>query len=215
MSKRHVVALMIAGLTRMISGATTRWVNSEPSIRQSIYFANHSSNLDAALLWAALPAEVQKLTRPVAAKDYWAKSAWRRYLSEKVFNAVLITRPGQQPESSDTSSGRAALQAIHDMIEAMGTEHSLIIFPEGTRGTGEAINAFKSGLYHLAKRKPGAALVPVYMENLNRILPKGELLPVPLLSSISFGPAINLKQDETKVEFLQRAKKSIEDLKAT
>jgi 1-acyl-sn-glycerol-3-phosphate acyltransferase len=99
------------------------------------------------------------------------------------------------------------------LVDALGEESSLILFPEGTRGSGEQVGAFRSGLYHLCRRKPGLELVPVYMENLNRILPKGEVLPVPLLSSVTFGPPMQLQPAEDKRKFLERARQALVKLR--
>jgi 1-acyl-sn-glycerol-3-phosphate acyltransferase len=174
-------------LIRAISGAQSRWL-AQPSARQSIYFANHTSHLDAVVLWASLPPELRDRTRPVAALDYWEKTSLRRWLAREIFRAVLI----------DRTKVTAQNNPIQRMIEAMGSDDSLILFPEGSRGAGEEVGPFKSGLFHLAQDKPEAALVPVYIENLNRILPKGEFLPVPLLSSITFGAPLDRLENESK-----------------
>lgn len=203
---RHVGLLLAAG-TRLVAGAAGRWVDCEPSARQRIYYANHSSHLDILLLWASLPRAVRRLTRPAAARDYWDASPTRRYLARRVFHAILIDRP------SRGAGPRAALQSIEDTLAGMGNTHSLIIFPEGTRGDGYEMAPFRSGIYYLARRLPGIELVPVYLENLNRILPKGELFPVPLLSSISFGRPLVLGAGEKKTEFLARARQAVADLK--
>ncbi len=200
----HWLAGWVAALAKLISGARVLWLDCQPSTRQRIYFGNHSSHLDAVIIWASLPPAVRALTRPVAAQDYWEKG-FRRFLAEKVFRAVLIPRAAPAGEKR-FSAGREALER---MVEAMGERHSLILFPEGTRGTGEEVQAFKGGLYHLCGLKAGVGLVPVYLENLNRILPKGEVLPVPLLSSVSFGPPLYLGEGEHKAEFLQRAREAL------
>ena len=193
----------LVGCIRAITGATPRWTSSPPDDVQAIYFANHTSHLDAVVLWATLPAELRDKTRPVAAMDYWEATAVRRYLASKVFHAVLI----------DRAKVTAQNNPIAKMIEAMSDRFSLIIFPEGGRGAGEEVGEFKSGLFHLAKQRPDAALIPVYIDNLNRILPKGEFLPVPLLSSITFGPRLPTVPNETKPAFLERARQAVCDLK--
>src|SRR5262249_11882221 len=149
------------------------WEAGAPDARQRVYFANHSSHLDFVLLWSALPREIRGRTRPVAARDYWEKGWLRPYLSRHVFRAALIER-GDHPRSSEAGEAVSAARTVIDrLIEAMGDDNSLIVFPEGTRGTGEEVGAFKSGIYHLAKKKPELEFVPVYLENLNRVLPKG------------------------------------------
>jgi 1-acyl-sn-glycerol-3-phosphate acyltransferase len=205
----HPLASLLAGFARLISGVRVRWLDSEPSERQRIYFANHTSHLDAVVLWAALPGGVRALVRPVAAQDYWEKTGLRRYLSQRVFNAVLINR---DPRASERSLA-AAKAVIDNMVEAMGDRYSLVVFPEGTRGSGEDVGRFKSGLYHLALGKPGVELVPAFLENLNRALPKGEVLPVPVLSSVTFGPPMRLEPDEPKHPFLERAREAVRRLR--
>ena len=76
---------------KLLSGASARWVNCHPDTCQRVYFANHTSHLDVLVVWASLPAHVRRVTRPVAAKDYWEKGSIRRYLA-KSFNALLIDR---------------------------------------------------------------------------------------------------------------------------
>ena len=44
------------------------------------------------------------------------------------------------------------------------------------------------------------------MDNMNRILPRGKVLPVPMLSCITFGPPMWLEAGEAKVDFLRRAR---------
>lgn len=203
--KTHPLAGIIAGVARLISGVNVRWVGSGPDTRQTVYFANHTSHLDFVVLWSSLPAEIRARTRSVAAQDYWEKGL-RRAIAVNVFRAVLVARYHSGPERQTAGDPR---QAIEHMVEAMGSENSLILFPEGTRGTGEDVGGFKSGFYYLCQRKPGIRLVPAYLNNLNRILPKGEFLPVPFISQLTFGPALALAAEEPKVAFLARARDAL------
>lgn len=191
-----------AALAKLLTGANARWVGCQPEIRQRVYFANHTSNLDALVIWASLPPQIRMLTRPVAARDYWTKGKLRLYLANKIFNAVLIER--KRPTAHDNP--------LSDMLNALGDRHSLIIFPEGGRQTGAEMASFKGGLFHLAKDRPDVEFVPVLIENLNRILPKGEFLPVPLLGGISFCAPIKLEAGEEKIKFLERAQFAVKAL---
>ena len=199
------MAAVMVGLAKLISGARPRWAGCVPDTRQRIYFANHTSHLDALVLWAVLPPPVRTLTRPVAARDYWTAGRLRQRIAEEVFHAVLIER--KKPTTHDNP--------VEDMLNALGEKHSLIVFPEGSRGTGPDPAPFKGGLFHLAKRRPDVELVPVLMDNLNRILPKGEILPVPLLGSVSFGTPLKLHPDEEKAVFLNRAREAVLALRQT
>ena len=197
-----LTAQVLSVAAKLISGASVRWLNCDPENYQRIYFANHTSHLDALVLWASLPRHIRTLTRPVAARDYWEKTRLRRHIASQL-NVVLIDRKDIKVHKSP----------VKFMIDAMGDTHSLIVFPEGRRNTGEEMIAFKSGLYHLARKRPDLELVPVYMDNLNRVLPRGEFLPVPLLSCITIGRPIWLENDEKKMDFLERARESVQRLK--
>jgi len=193
---------LVASAIKIICGANVVSRGYIPSNSLTIYYANHSSHLDFLLIWAALPPALRENTRPIAAADYWLKGSIRTFLSRKVFNSVLIDR---------TSQNRGG--ALEQMSEALKQGNNLIIFPEGTRSLEGTLGEFKSGLYHLALGFPSVELVPVYLENLNRILPKGEFLAVPILSSVRFGKPLFIEKDETKAAFITRARESLLALK--
>lgn len=194
----HILTL----LARFLSGSTVRWVECQPDTCQRVYFANHTSHLDALVLWSSLPRQVRALTRPVAAKDYWERGIIRPHIA-RTFNALLIDRQNIKVHRSP----------VEMMLKEIGDKYSLIVFPEGSRNTEEEMGEFKSGLYYLGKKRPDLELVPVYIDNLNRVLPRGEFLPVPLLSSITVGPPIWLERGEPKDQFLKRAREAVRRLK--
>jgi 1-acyl-sn-glycerol-3-phosphate acyltransferase len=194
---------LLVGFARFISGASVRYINCQPDTNQRIYFANHTSHLDALVIWSLLPADIRILTRPVAARDYWERGRLRPYLAKHVFGAMLIDRQNIKVHQSP----------VDMMLREMGDRYSIIVFPEGHRNTGSDIDEFKSGLYYLAKKRPDLELVPVHIDNLNRVLPRGEFLPVPLLSCVTFGPPIWLEAGEPKAQFLVRARECVRRLK--
>jgi len=190
-------------LARAFSGFTVRWIDCQPDTCQRIYFANHTSHLDAVILWSALPRQLRRVTRPVAAKDYWS-GGWLRPHLARSFNALLVDRREIKVHKSP----------IDIMLSQMGDVYSLILFPEGTRSSADdEMSEFKSGLYYMGKKRPDLELVPVYIDNVNRILPRGEVLPVPLLSCITIGAPIFLESGEPKKDFLKRARQAVLDLK--
>lgn len=188
----------IVWLTRLLVGAYPQWKGCAPTAAQRIYFANHSSHMDTVVLWAALPRTLRANTRPVAAKDYWDKGALKRRIAIDELNVVLIDR--------NRAAGNDPLDPLR---EALANGFSLIIFPEGTRSPQALPGPFKSGLYHLASEYPQVELIPVYLENLHRSMPKGELLPVPTISSVRFGAPVALRQGEDKDAFLERARAAV------
>ncbi|QCY11466.1 lysophospholipid acyltransferase family protein [Pseudomonas sp. MPC6] len=193
-----VATLIISG-ARLLTGARSLWLGCAPQAVQRIYFANHSSHGDFVLLWASLPPALRSITRPVAGADYWLKSPLRRYIINRVFNGVMVDRERKETDYNP----------LQPMLDALKNGDSLIIFPEGTRNPEEGLLPFKSGLYHLAKAYPQAQLIPVWIANLNRVMPKGRVLPLPLLCTISFGAALALGEEETKAQFLERSRDAL------
>ncbi|MEX5689008.1 lysophospholipid acyltransferase family protein [Pseudomonas silesiensis] len=193
-----VATLTISG-ARLLTGARSLWLGCAPQAVQRIYFANHSSHGDFVLLWASLPPALRSITRPVAGADYWLKSPLRRYIINRVFNGVMVDRERKETDYNP----------LQPMLDALENGDSLIIFPEGTRNPEEGLLPFKSGLYHLAKAYPQAQLIPVWIANLNRVMPKGRVLPLPLLCTISFGAALALGEEETKAQFLERSRDAL------
>ena len=182
----------LLGLTRLLVGARAQWQGCAPTRDQRIYYANHGSHLDTAVIIAALPQDLRASTHPIAALDYWGVSRLRRFIALNCLNAVLIDR-----------SGKRTSDPLAPVMSLLKAGESLILFPEGTRGI-ETLGTFKSGIYHLAERFPDIDLVPVYLQNAARALPKGSLLVVPLICSLRFGTPTHLRPGESKAAFLER-----------
>lgn len=195
-----LTAFLITSFARLVTGARALWLGCTPQAQQRLYFANHSSHGDFVLIWASLPESLRRNTRPVAGADYWLKPGLRSFLISKVFNGVLLDRQRSEPQAD-------LLQPVKD---ALAQGDSLIFFPEGTRNLGdEPLLPFKSGLFHLASAQPQVELVPVWIANLNRVMPKGRTLPLPLLCTLSFGEPLHLRDDESKQAFLERASSAL------
>lgn len=190
---------LLIGIVRLLVGASPRWIGSAPTNAQRIYFANHSSHIDTIALWSALPPELRARTRPVAAADYWGTSRLRRYVVLRGLNAVLIKRARTDPKDNP----------LEPLFEALDHGDSLIIFPEGTRQHQPLPGPFKSGLFHLAERYPQVELIPVYLENLYRSMPKGTFLPVPITCTVRFGAPLQRIANEGKEAFLSRAREAV------
>jgi 1-acyl-sn-glycerol-3-phosphate acyltransferase len=191
---------LILLFARFVTAARGQWNGAAPINEQRIYYANHASHGDFVLIWTVLPRPMRLATRPVAGSDYWLKSSLRRFIGCEVFNAVLIDR--------DRASREA--DPVVQMTDALDAGASLIVFPEGTRNTSDApLLPFKSGLFHLAQARPDVVLVPVWIDNLNRVMPKGEFVPIPLICTVTFGAPLRIAETEAKRDFLARAEAAL------
>ncbi|SEF20429.1 1-acyl-sn-glycerol-3-phosphate acyltransferase [Variovorax sp. NFACC27] len=287
---------LLLGIVRLLTGAQARWYGCPPKAEQRIYFANHQSHADLVMIWAALPEELRSITRPIAARDYWANTPVKRWITTEVFNAVYVERqatpaaasaaataptapvvaeapppppvvrapvpspaeriepsmepllpltppeppletvasgaqgrldlpeppapppapPPEPPPPSPPAEPEApsvaatpAVDPLAPLVEALRSGDSIIIFPEGTRGhTGEP-QKFKSGLYTLATMFPEVVLVPAWIDNVQRVMPKGEIVPVPILCSVTFGAPIRVEEGEERRPFLDRARAAV------
>jgi len=198
MTRADLAGFVLASIARLITGAQGHWLGCTPKAEQRIYFANHQSHLDWVLIWAALPHDLRATTRPIAARDYWTASTLKHWLTREVFHAVYVSRTRTDDQDP-----------LEPLVEALNSGDSLVIFPEGTRSNRGEPLAFKSGLYHLAEQFPAVALVPVWIDNVQRVMPKGEVVPVPILCTASFGTPLHLAPGEDKRGFLARARQAV------
>jgi 1-acyl-sn-glycerol-3-phosphate acyltransferase len=198
MTRADLMGMLLAFIARLVTGAQGHWKGCPPKAEQRIYFANHQSHLDWVLIWAALPRELRVRTRPIAARDYWTATPFKKWLTTEVFNAVYVSR--QRTEDQDP---------LEPLVEALRNGDSLVIFPEGTRSHRGEPMPFKSGLFHLAEQFPGVQLIPAWIDNVQRVMPKGEVVPVPILCTVTFGAPVGIAPGEDKRLFLERARDAV------
>lgn len=192
------MGLLLAFIARLVTGAQGHWKGCAPMAEQRIYFANHQSHLDWVLIWAALPQELRVNTRPIAARDYWTSSPFKHWITREVFNAIYVARTRTDDQDP-----------LEPLIEALANGDSIVIFPEGTRSHKGEPQPFKSGLFHLAEKFPQVVLVPTWIDNVQRVMPKGEVVPVPVLCTVNFGEPLQLQPGEAKRDFLERARAAV------
>jgi len=202
MSAADLMGYLLALIARLITGTQGHWKGCPPTAEQRIYFANHQSHFDWVLIWAALPKDLRATTRPIAAKDYWTAGRFKQWLTRDVFNAVYVARARTDEQDP-----------LEPLVEALEHGDSLVIFPEGTRSNKGEPQPFKSGLYNLAMQFPQVQLIPAWIDNVQRVMPKGEVVPVPILCTVTFGAPLTLSAGEDKRDFLDRARQAVLDLR--
>jgi 1-acyl-sn-glycerol-3-phosphate acyltransferase len=198
MSAADLMGLLLALIARLITGTQGHWKGCPPTAEQRIYFANHQSHFDWVLIWAALPKDLRATTRPIAARDYWTTGRFKHWLTHEVFHAVYVNR--RRTDDQDP---------LEPLAEALEHGDSLVIFPEGTRSNKGEPMPFKSGLYHLAEQFPRVQLIPTWIDNVQRVMPKGEVVPVPILCTVTFGAPLALGEGEDRHAFLERAREAL------
>jgi len=199
----RIVGQSIRLFARAVTAVRADWQGIEPIPRQRVYYSNHTSNGDMPMIWSVLPPALRREVRPVAAADYWLKNKLRAFVGPEVFNCVLIDR---RPEVDD--------KPMDKILAALDEGSSLIIFPEGNRNMTDAdLLPFKAGLYNMGLARPDIDLVPTWVANLNTIMPKGEIIPLPLICTVTFGAPVHVQDGESKDDFLTRAAKALSDLK--
>lgn len=193
-----VCSQLLIGFAKALTGARCIWKGCNPEPKQRIYYANHTSHADFVLIWAALPPKLRNNTRPVAAADYWSKTKLHRFMIHKMFKGVLVDRVRKEDSNP-----------LEPMLAALGKGDSLIIFPEGTRNKEDELLPFKSGIYNLAIAYPNVEIVPIWLDNLKRVMPKGHLIPLPVLCTLTIGEPLKIEENESRQEFLDRARTTL------
>ena len=172
-----------------------------PKTHPFIIVANHSSHLDTLSLLSVFSIKDLHRIQPVAAADYFNRNRFISFLTHKLFNILTIPRSGINKENNP----------VRLMKKALGGGKSLIIYPEGTRSLTGEIGRFRPGIAHLIKEIPGIKVIPVFLANMGRSLPKGEYVPIPFFCEIVIGEPLLLQADKTAI--MQTLENAVNGLK--
>ncbi|HOJ78747.1 MAG TPA: lysophospholipid acyltransferase family protein [Bacillota bacterium] len=172
-----------------------------PKVHPFIIVANHSSHLDTLSLLSIFSIKDLHRIQPVAAGDYFNRNRFVSFLTHKLFNILTIPRSAINKEN----------HPVKLMKNALEQGNSLIIYPEGTRSLTEEIGRFRPGIAHLIKEIPGIKVIPVFLANMGRSLPKGEYLPIPFFCEIVIGEPLLLQADKTAI--IQTLENAVKRLK--
>ena len=203
--QRLFFLLIVRPFLTLFIGLKVRGRDNLPRQGPFLLVANHSSHLDTVSLLALFPLGQLREIRPVAAADYFDRNRVVSLLTRTFFHILPIVR--RREEMTPENDPRRT------MVEALEAGFSLLLFPEGTRGSspGEEIGRFKSGVAYLVENVPGLSVVPAYLENMGRSLPKGALVPVPFFCKISIGPP--RRYEGTTAEIVAGIESAVRELK--
>jgi 1-acyl-sn-glycerol-3-phosphate acyltransferase len=169
--------VIVKPFLRLFIGLRVAGLENLPARDPFVLIANHSSHLDTVSLLSLFPVRRLRKIRPAAASDYFERTALIAWFSHTFINILPIARKHITKED----------HPILKMRQALESGESLILFPEGTRGHGETPGPFQPGIAHLVDQLPGLSVVPCYLANMGRALPKGEFVPVPFFCEIRIG----------------------------
>jgi 1-acyl-sn-glycerol-3-phosphate acyltransferase len=195
-------AVVVRAVILVALGLTVRHRERLPRDEPAVLAGNHNSNLDALALMSLMPLKLLPKLRPVAAMDYFYTSSLRGWFANNIIGIVPVKR----------GSGKEGGNPLQLAEEALDRGEILVLFPEGTRGEPEQLQAFKKGIGHLARARPKVPVTPVFMYGLGKALPKGSALLVPFNVSVTVGEALYGK--ESHDEFVASLEKAMTELAA-
>jgi 1-acyl-sn-glycerol-3-phosphate acyltransferase len=168
-------------LILVVLGLNVRNLKNLPRSGPAIVVANHNSHLDTFVLMTLFPLSLQHRLRPVAAADYFLRNRVLAWFTLNIVNMIPLDRK---------RVGKRGEDPLEDCAKALAAGEILLVYPEGTRGETEALVKFKGGVARLKEQFPDVPVVPVYMQGLNRALPKGEIALVPVVVDVFVGEAV-------------------------
>lgn len=179
--------LVIRPLVKVLFDANTIGKSHFQGLQNYIIIANHNSHLDTLLLFYILPPQNITSTHVVAALDYFKHSKWLYRLVNFLFKPVWVDRKD------------SGLSCLNKLQELLNKGHSIVLYPEGTRGSDEKLIGFQKGIGILARDNPDVPVVPIYLKGPEKVLPKGAALPLPLQNFITVFPPQHLKGEVSDI----------------
>ncbi|MES0266645.1 lysophospholipid acyltransferase family protein [Citrobacter sedlakii] len=155
-----------------------------PTHGPAIIVANHNSHMDVFALLSLFSLRRQGQVHPVAAADYFLRNKWMAWFALNILNIIPVMRKG-----GDANPLARCEQALRE-------GKTLILFPEGTRGEPGKLAPLKSGLWHLSQRFPEVPIIPVWLTGTERVMGKGNRIPLPLFIDVTIGGAMYADPDK-------------------
>lgn len=167
-----------------------------------IFISNHQSHLDTPTILSSLPKKIRRRTAVAAADDYFFQK--NRKSISFIFSILFNIFPFYRKKKFSTN-----FKNIGKLIDR---NWSILIYPEGTRSLDGKVQAFKSGIGVLAKTM-NTSIIPIKIDGLYNILPKGSRKINPGQVKVIFGPAVNVSAIEDYNKITRNLEKIVCTLK--
>lgn len=193
------LTLLAGPAVRVLTGLDVVGRERLPKAGPAIVAANHASHMDAFMLLSLFPARLLHKVRPVAAADYFLANPAISWFSRRIIGIAPISRK--------VARGADVLAPAREALER---GEIILVFPEGTRGAGDAMGPLKAGVARLAEAFPDVPVTPVWMQGAGRVLPKGAVAPVPMNCTVLVGEP--LRWTGSKAGFMEALRARLEAL---
>jgi 1-acyl-sn-glycerol-3-phosphate acyltransferase len=145
----------------------------------AIVIANHSSHFDTPVVLSALPGSIRAKTLVAAAADkFYAVRRKRTWWYSLFLNTFPVHRGG-------------GVKQLEYPLSLLERGWSVLIYPEGGRSKSGQVQKFKHGPAIMAMQA-GVPVIPVYVEGLREVMPKGQREPRPAAVSARIGAPVSL-----------------------
>lgn len=185
---RMAFFLLMRAFVLILLGLNVRRQHLLPDSGPALVVANHNSHLDTMMLISLFPIAKWPDIRPVAAADHFLRNPWMAWFSTRIIGIIPVARDN--------------ISRHHDPLalcqQALDTNKTLILFPEGTRGEPEQLSQFKKGVARLAEYCPAASVTPVFIYGLGKALPKDDFVVVPFFCDVFVGERLPPIQDRNQ-----------------
>ncbi len=170
----------------------------------AIFIGNHSSHLDSLVLLHSLPERYKRRLTFGGAADRWFLKGRKGYAKQGWYNSLALnTFPVRR------GAGSATLDYPKWLLDR---KWSVMIFPEGTRSSTGKMGKFRHGVSILALDRK-VPVVPIYMEGLAAIRPKGAAAAGRGPVTVKIGKPLHFAEGTTVPDATHAMQKAMEALR--
>ncbi len=171
-----------------------------------VVIANHSSHLDAPLIYGALPRRLSRNLAAATAGDYFFNNWYKALPTQLFFNSFPVQRQGQ---ANRTGHRGLAARLVNDGVP-------ILIFPEGTRSRTGAMANFTPGAAALSISR-NVPVLPIALVGAYAAMPYGANVPVPGRPHVHvvFGRPLRAAPGEIAHQFSERLRRYVVEMHDT